>query len=96
MPPPPYHLFLDLSHPVHRIPKPPPLEAVVRAAAPRRSSPKKAARSPERDSELGNTMNTSLFGESVISRLNCSTRTFDESDELLRSIYEFRKTHNLA
>lgn len=85
---------------MHRIPKPPPIDAVVAgrgAPQARGGSGKKALRSPDRDSEqLGGTMNTSLFGESVISRMNCSTRTFDESDELLRSIYEFRKTHNLA
>ena len=95
-PPPPYHHFLDLSHPVHRIPKPPPLEQLLRGHKPGRASDKKSPRSPDRDSELGGTANLSLFGESVISRMNCSSRTFDESDELLRSIYEFRKTHNLA
>jgi hypothetical protein len=93
VPPPPYHYFLDLSHPVHRIPKPPPLEQVVRRE---HRAEQKQPCSPDRESELGGAANLSLFGESVISRINCSTRTFDESDELLRSIYEFRKTHHLA
>jgi hypothetical protein len=88
---------MDLSHPVHRIPKPPPIEQIVRAnRRSGRGSEKKTPRSPDKDSDLGGTINNSMFGESVISRMNCSSRTFDESDELLRSIYEFRKTHNLV
>lgn len=61
------------------------------------SNGKSVKRSPDRTSSDmggGGTINLSNLGESHISKMNCSNRTFDESDDLLRSIYEFKKTHH--
>ncbi len=125
--PPPYHKLLDLSHPAHQIPIPPPLTVVAEFIAIREKKAKEEYRRREEqrlDSRRNKHMQSSPnrnnlkssgkkapsptmspntnhensqfdgFNDSNLSRITYTTRNLDESADLLRTIYEFRKSSN--